>query len=246
MNHEIDEFNSYVKNYDMSNKWIKLKHYHTLMVMKNCEQIAKYLNLTDEDIYLAKLIGLLHDIGRFEQAKLYNSLSDENMDHASYGVKLLFENNLIRNYISDTKYDEIIKFAIENHNKYKIEETSDNRKLMFAKIIRDADKIDIFRVLYTEINSTFDSLPSKNILNVFYNEKEGNNLNVKNNSDEIIIRLCFLYDLNYYVSFKLLNNYKYIDKYLNSIKIDNNYINIFNNVKNKTYEYINRRLGNEK
>ena len=48
---------------------------------------------------------LLHDIGRFKQIKLYDNFIDnmENNDHADYGVKILFEENLIRKFIEDDK-----------------------------------------------------------------------------------------------------------------------------------------------
>ena len=60
------------------------------------------LNLSEEDILLAELIGLLHDIGRFEQIKNYHTFLDkESIDHAEYGNKILFEDDLIRNFITE-------------------------------------------------------------------------------------------------------------------------------------------------
>ena len=49
----------------------------------------------------------------------------------------------IRKYIENDKYDEIIRKAIKNHNKFEIEKRLTEKELIFAKIIRDADKIDI-------------------------------------------------------------------------------------------------------
>lgn len=67
---------------------------------------------------LAELIGLLHDIGRFEQIKRYNTFIDKNsINHGQLGVKILFDDNQIRRFIKDSKYDDIIKTAILNHNR---------------------------------------------------------------------------------------------------------------------------------
>ena len=59
---------------------------------------------------------------------------------------MLFEKCMIRKFIEDNQYDGIIKKAIENHSKLKIEENLDERTLLHSKIIRDADKIDNYRV----------------------------------------------------------------------------------------------------
>ena len=60
-------FKEYVKKYDDTNPKIKMKIIHILKVAENSKKIATDLNLSEEDIVLAELIGLLHDIGRFEQ-----------------------------------------------------------------------------------------------------------------------------------------------------------------------------------
>ena len=84
--------------------------------------------MDDETKELAMSIALLHDIGRFDQVKeLQNFREDINSyDHATLGVKLLFENNLIRSFIEFDKYDEIIKIAIANHSKYIVDFDSMN------------------------------------------------------------------------------------------------------------------------
>ena len=103
------EFDKYVRKYYMTNKIIKLKYHHTYTVVQLSEELAKSLNLSDEDIKLAKLIGLLHDIARFEQYTRYKTLSDSlSIDHGDFGVEILTENNFIRKFIEDDKYDNLI------------------------------------------------------------------------------------------------------------------------------------------
>ena len=55
----------------------------------------------------------------------------------------MFEDGLIKNFWNNTDDYEVIRFAIENHNKFAIEKTDNKRALMHAKLIRDTDKLDI-------------------------------------------------------------------------------------------------------
>ena len=137
------EFEKYVKPYDIQNAKISRKIAHSYRVVEVSEQIAKSLNLTEEDIELAKLIGLLHDIGRFEQIRIYDTFSDkDSIDHANLGVKILFEDGLIRNFIEENKYDEIIyKARTEIGRSDKILETVKAHKLVNRYDIKnEADK----------------------------------------------------------------------------------------------------------
>ena len=136
------EFLKYTENYDLTNENINRKQGHSIRVMNISKQIATELNLTEEQIQIAALIGLLHDIARFEQYTQYQTYNDNrSFDHGDYGVEILDKD--IRKYIETDKYDKIIKVAIKNHNKFEIEEGLNEEELLFSKLIRDADKIDI-------------------------------------------------------------------------------------------------------
>ena len=135
-----DEFMKYTNNYDIENENIERKIYHSLRVMEISKKIATNMGLENEKIELATLIGLLHDIGRFEQFKIYQTYSDlESIDHGDLGADILKQNN----FIKEAKYDEIILKSVQNHNKYKIADDLNKEEKLFCKIVRDADKIDI-------------------------------------------------------------------------------------------------------
>ena len=115
MNKEINydkaqkEFERYLDSYDRENGSINLKIIHTYEVVKKSEYIARNLNLTEDDINLAKIIAILQDIGRFEQIKNFGVFDDKKLEHAKYSVKYLFEDNIyIRKYIECDKYDDLI------------------------------------------------------------------------------------------------------------------------------------------
>ena len=156
-------FENYLNKYDCTNPQIKFKIDHTYRVADIAYDIGCYVgkfNRGDED--LCWLIGLLHDIGRFEQLKRYGTFSDAmSFDHADFGVEIIFKNELIDTFlknpdtglcepVTDRSVDEekeIIRLAIGQHNKYKLMEDLSTEKSLFCKVIRDADKIDIFRVI---------------------------------------------------------------------------------------------------
>lgn len=221
MKEAIEEFKNYTANYLDYGEMIQLKINHTLRVMDNCERIAKSINLTKEEIEIAKIIGLLHDIGRFEQWKVYNTFKDlDSIDHADYGVEILTKNNYIRKYIKDDKYDDIILKSIKNHNKYEIQNDLNDKETLFVKLIRDADKIDILYLrsiqdlkIYIDENAFSDSL-----YEALINKKSINRKDIKTKTDELGVSLGFIFDINYKESFKILKEKKYFDTIIDIYK----------------------------
>ena len=219
-NNALKQFNSYLQDYDLSDDMIKLKIKHTYGVVKLSKFIAQNLNLNENEINLAKLIALLHDIGRFEEVKRYQDFNKEKMDHASLAIKILFDDNLIRNFIKTQKLDNIIKEAILNHNKLEINKNLNEKEILFAKILRDADKSDNFRVscedsfenmFNSSLNKMENSLISLNVYQDFMNNKVINNLDRKTDLDFWVATIALIYDFNFPISLKHLNEKKYLN-----------------------------------
>lgn len=220
-----EEFLKYTENYDLNNSHIIGKQKHSLRVMEISEQIAKGLNLTQEEIELATLIGLLHDIARFEQYTRYQTFKDFiSIDHGDLGVEIL--NKDIRKYIETDKYDEIIKLAIKNHNKYAIEKGLTKEQELFAKIVRDADKIDI---IYEAVEMFWkgkedeieNSNITKKVLEQFRNNKQIDKFTKETAIDEVISVIAFIFDINFKTSLEIIKNNNYIDKVLDRYNIKN-------------------------
>lgn len=220
------EFEKYTSNYDKNNVKIAFKIKHSYDVEKTSLELSKQLKLEDEDILLAGLIGLLHDIGRFEQMKRYNTYVDrESVDHADLSMDILTENNFIRKFVEENTYDNIILKAVKNHNKYKIEEGLNARELLHAKIIRDTDKIDIMKLV---VNMPFydlygkedisDQILSEDIYNEIMAKKLINRKNIKSDVDAWVTMLAFVFDFNYKESIKWVGENGYIDKILKRIE----------------------------
>ncbi|CDC92324.1 hD domain [Roseburia sp. CAG:380] len=173
-------FQEYTDRYDSTNPKIKLKIDHTYRVADLCEQIAQSLELSAAEVDLAWLSGMLHDVGRFEQLRRYNTFSDAQfVDHARFAVELLYDDGLIADYVPEISTTELVadartwrsmgganesptaqsediplsdilqtlRIAIGEHSAYRIQKGLDERTRMFCQILRDADKVDIFRVI---------------------------------------------------------------------------------------------------
>ena len=88
----LNAFAGYVHYYDRSDGKIKLKIDHTYRVAVLCEKIADSVGLTGEDKDVAWLLGMLHDIGRFEQIRCFGTFNDGmSVDHAELGADILFD-----------------------------------------------------------------------------------------------------------------------------------------------------------
>ena len=144
-------FLAYTIKYDANNSMIRHKIVHTLRVADNCERIAKSLDMDSASVELAWFLGLLHDIGRFEQVRRYGTFVDSvSVDHAEFGADLLFKEGLIKDFPVEKLTAEelcLIETAIRLHNKLNLPQELDERTRYFCNLIRDADKTDIFRVI---------------------------------------------------------------------------------------------------
>lgn len=232
----IDEFINYVSNYDLNNIKIKLKYDHSIRVMNLMIKYAKELGFASYEVELASVIGLLHDIGRFEQLKEYDSFNDkETIDHATLGVKLLFEDNLIKKFWSNKDDYELIKFAIKNHNKLNIEKCNNEKFLKYAKLIRDIDKIDILYVygVSDELKVRSENISiSKPILNCIKDNKTVSYDLINNKNDELSVSFSYIFDINYDICLKeflynlniLYNKLEYKEKFKEIYMLINEYV----------------------
>lgn len=245
----INAFAEYVRNYDPSDEKIKLKIDHTYRVAGLCQRIAESLGLSEPDVDIAWLLGMLHDIGRFEQIRRFGTFNDaQSVDHAEFGADLLFKEGLIRKFAEgyyeecelarsgDEEAEQIIKnnehhnkdtglleLAIRQHNKYRIKEDLTERQRMFCDILRDADKVDIFKVnadipmeiIYDVTTEELkNGIITKEVLESFY-KKETVLKSVRRSAvDHIVGHISLLFELVYKESYRQAKEQGYVYKLL--------------------------------
>ena len=242
-------FEKYLDDYDRNDKNISLKYRHTYKVVELMAELAFRLNLEKEEIELAKIIGLLHDIGRFEQIKKFDQKDDvnTNMDHADFGCHYLFSDYHIRDFGINEESEEakIIEKAIKNHNKLTIE-NMDEKSLLFAKMIRDMDKVDIFRVLSVDFEMKFNADEiSQEVLKQFSSSELVDRKIVKSTSEETLMYLSYIYDINFEESFDILVSTDNFDLFLGMIEVSENSEKLWKKVRELCFDKINRGASNE-
>ena len=238
-------FDEYTKKYDMSINTIRFKYKHSYEVEKLMRRLAQDLHLNDEEVQIAELIGLLHDIGRFEQIRKYGKCSDvkTNSDHADESCIYLFDEKHIRDFIDDDKYDSAIKNAIKWHNKLAIPNNLEENDLLFSKMIRDMDKVDIYRVVSEEYTYEYDKKEiSEKVIDAYNKKMTIDSRNIKSKSDNTLQSMAFLFDMNFNESFKILKEEKYFEQFLNIVEVKNGSITDFNKKKKEALKYIDERI----
>lgn len=224
------EFEQYLNDYDRTDDKVKLKITHTYGVVARSGQIAERMGLSAEDRELAKMIALLHDIGRFEQLKRYDSFLPETMDHAAYGADILFKGGLIRRFLEEDTWDSIIEEAIRKHSDYILSGIEDQRTLLHARLIRDADKLDNCRVKLEDPLETFMNASAREIGEQKITEKVRDDiLKGKSilSSDRItdmdfwVSYLAYFYDLNFKESLEIVKENNYVGKIAGRIPYSN-------------------------
>lgn len=219
-------FENYLNSYDRKNDKVWLKIVHTYGVVAESTELTKRLRLGEEDASLARIIALLHDIGRFEQLKRYDSFMPDTMDHASFGVHILFREGMIRQFVPEDTWDGIIETAIARHSDFVLEGVTEERVLLHARIIRDADKLDNCRVKLTDDLMTFMGADAGKIGSTAISEKirkdalEGKSILSADRvtlMDYWVSYLAYFYDLNFRESLDIVEENDYVRRIIHRI-----------------------------
>lgn len=221
--HVEKQFFSYVSSYDLTNTKIKLKVDHSLRVASLSDRIAESLGMQGAAKDLAWLLGMLHDIGRFEQLRRYGTFRDGlSVDHAALGADLLFKEGLLQHFLTADSEDReyfLMEKAIRLHNAYRLPEDLTNREVRYATLLRDADKVDILRVNIETPRQAIYDVPDEAFLeaaitpSVYENILQCRNLNrqiMKTPMDLILGHISFLFGLVYKESVRQVKEQGYL------------------------------------
>ena len=148
---------------------MRLKRVHTGFVVKNAEAIADGEGFSEEEREVALAAALLHDTGRYEQLKRYNTFKDsDSVDHAVFSYDIVKSLGWLDEVLPGrrgilprqiTRRDaasmtESILKAILYHNRRDLPDGMDHLTEIASHAVRDADKLDIFRVLEDQVAHT--------------------------------------------------------------------------------------------
>ena len=233
-------FDNYCENYKSlypeSEPAFDLKKIHSAKVALEAENISSLLKLKKEDIKFSYFTGLFHDMGRFPQFAQYKTFNDSiSEDHGKLSVKEVIKTGVINEFKGD--YKKIFISSLFFHNKkslplsaIKPESDFDKRKALFLKIIRDADKIDILRVMderyknrepgkeFIEMGLSDSDDYSKSIIKDIKNQKPASIKDVKTITDLKLLQLSWIFDINFNISLEIIKKRGLLENLYSSIQ----------------------------
>ncbi|CCK82079.1 HD domain-containing protein [Desulfobacula toluolica] len=207
------------------NRMFNLKEVHTLRVCANILRLGRSLNLTQDELKIVEISALFHDIGRFKQYRDYATFNDKkSVNHAKLGIRELSVHKILKDLSTEEK--RYIVTAIAWHNAYQLPDIQNKKQLLFIKLLRDADKLDIWKVVidyYSKkikqgTDAIFLNFPDKGqaysekIINALNNGQLVQTCHLSCLTDLKLLQISWVYDLNFNESYKLLRQSRFIEK----------------------------------
>jgi hypothetical protein len=248
-------FSAYTREFHTEDSELKaavtIKEEHTRRVVFEILGIANSLNLSSEQCYLAEIIALLHDIGRFEQYARYKTFYDgSSVNHAQLGGEIIVREGILRRRLP--QLEDFIVSIVAHHNAASLEKSGDDTYDFFLKLLRDADKIDILHVVtdyYTHKNSSQGNaielgLPdtpgiSQKVIDDIASQKIVHFEHMNNLNDFKVLQMGWIFDINFPHTFHTIAERKYLEKIHLSLKGENQADGIFNITKG----FLEKKLG---
>ncbi|ABA88724.2 metal-dependent phosphohydrolase [Syntrophotalea carbinolica DSM 2380] len=200
-----------------------LKKKHTALVCAEIVGLGRQLGLDTEQLRLAEIMALFHDLGRFEQYARYGTFADSrSVDHAQLGVQILRDKKVLDG-LEEGMRDLVLR-AITWHNRVALPAEADASFLFFTRLLRDADKLDIWRVVtdyYRQDNPVSNAALEMGLSDtpevsevVAADLLAGHTVDlrqVQNLNDLKLLQVGWVYDLNFSPSFRRLREKGYLD-----------------------------------
>jgi putative nucleotidyltransferase with HDIG domain len=240
-------FDSYVDNFknltEAQNKNFTIKKEHSLRVAGNAKWISGKLKLGEKNTTISYLAALFHDIGRFSQLIEYDTFDDlKSVDHAELSVKILKHEGFLQKIKCEE--EEVIYSTILAHNKFELPHKLSEIELLHAKVLRDADKLDILKVLtdyYLQRNMqpnhtlTWELPKGSKVSEAVEREVLAGKMVQKNDVvseiDVKVMQLSWIYDLNFKCSVEYASQNRFFEKIYSSLPKSDKIIDIYRKIK---------------
>ncbi len=221
-------FSSYCRSFSMPDaadqRNLDLKEEHTHKVCSNMLAIAGSLRMDQARTRLAETVALFHDVGRFPQYQRYRTFRDSiSTNHAGLGAAVLVEQSALAS-VPEAERGLIVR-VVALHNVFVIPADLDQETLLFLEMVRDADKLDIWRVFIEYFLKETDDRPDAAGLGLpntpEYSPEVLSSLNrremvmlsdLRTLNDFKLLQLAWIFDLNFRRSLELLAERDYIDR----------------------------------
>lgn len=210
---------------------LRLKLEHTLRVAADARAIASGMGWPEEEVRLAEAIGLFHDIARFPQFREYRSFSDaDTVDHGDLGVRTLEKEKLLDG-VNDAERA-LICHSVRHHNKKDLPPEQTALEEKHLRLIRDADRLDIFFICWDSIKTghihdhpeiimhiDFNGPPTDAVLDQFEQGESIDYRMMKSMADRFVLQLSWMHDLSYDSSKRLVRERGILEKFIDVLPV---------------------------
>jgi len=213
--------------------------------------LAEELALEPNSRRIAEVIALFHDIGRFGQFVKHQTYNDpRSVNHCLLGLETLRETKVLEDL--DEQEKKLIEKAIEYHGDRKLPSDLNGQCLLFSKLIRDADKLDIFYVV-TEYYKQYRDNPQDFLLELEFPDEptcsaeiiesilNGQRLDyrrLKTLNDMKLLQLGWVYDVNFPATLKRIKKREFLEKIIDFLPKTED----IERVRKKIFEYVDSRI----
>ncbi len=229
-------FAAYVRSFftaeQEKQKNFMLKIRHTARVCWHAQRIASSLGLGGQARRVAGAVALLHDVGRFEQMRRYNTFDDRrSVDHGLLARQILEESRCL-DHLPAGQQQTVLQ-AVEQHNKLRVATGLGEDTARQLRILRDADKLDIFRIMVeecerppekrnrvVELGLEQDGGYSPLFVEALLAGQPADSRKAASAYDVRLMRLAWVYDLNHAYSLRHVLEKAYIQRIARHLPVD--------------------------
>ena len=245
----VEKFFKFTDEYNSGKFKIELKRIHTLAVANLMSRLSQMMGLSERFRQVAFVCGIVHDIGRFDQLKIFDSYSDKDtLDHGDLGYRILRETDFLDSFNDEEK--EMICQAVKYHNKLAIDGSISGNVLLMCQLIRDADKIDNFRVNIEELSDEkrrrglSDCILSKELFDCMCEHRMTPFELQHNDLDAYVGSLSYFFDMHFKESFVLALQQGYFGKLCTYFQpSDKESIRLVKQIISDVEEFVNERAA---
>lgn len=214
---------------------------HSLRVVSNSLLLSNTVLQNDEEKALATMIALFHDIGKASMVAGNLEPLVIQRDHATVSSKIIQQMEFFQELTTD--FQAIVLKSVENHNKLKLPKLDSEQQTIFAQLLRDADKLDIYDSAYrffkekygvqplitNELNKSADV--SEKIIKSILAGKVASLEDMKSMNDYKLFLLSMAFDLNFKFTFRIMSEKQHIQKIYETLPKRDEIIDVYRSIK---------------
>ena len=226
---------------------LKLKEDHSRRTCEEMRYLAEQVGLTANQSRIAETMAFFHDLGRFKQFVKYRTYNDpRSVNHCLLSLEVLQEAKMLAAVEKSEK--QIIEKAIEYHGRRELPSDLAGDCLLFSRLLRDADKLDIFFVVTQyykqyrdnpdefKIELEFPDVPeySAEVVEAILCGQRTDYSKLQTWNDMKLLQLGWVYDVNFTATLKRIKERKFLEKIVDFLPQTDD----IEKVKKKIFEYV--------